>query len=568
MIGKRKEFRISHKRNTQFVDPDEIFLDAHNSPQFNQQQFEGRIEEPVRKLNIYLLSLFFILIGGIFVYQMGMLQIVHGSRFFSRSQNNSLNTKILFSNRGVIYDRNNLPIAWNTPNEDEGDGFPNRTYSDLEGLSHIVGYVQYPAKDSAGFFWRDRFVGINGIEKLYDSILRGENGRILFEANVHGEVQSQNFLDVPRDGENIHLSIDANVQDKLFSAIADVVKRSDYAGGAGAIMDIHTGELLALTSVPEFDSNVFSRGEDREVISSTLSNPKNPFLNRAVSGLYSPGSTIKPFLAMGILNEKLIDPNKKLMSSGFISIPNPYNPDEPTIFKDWKVHGLVDLRRAISISSDTYFYTLGGGYEGQKGLGILRIEKYMRMFGFGEKTDILFENEGVGTIPNPDWKKEVFDGDIWRVGDTYNTSIGQYGFQVTPLQLLRGMAAIANNGVLYRPTILKSEENSIPSGEKLELQEKDFKIVKEGLRDAVTEGTAQPLLLPFVSVSAKTGTAEIGIKKHRVHSWSTGFFPSDDPKYSFVVVLDSGPEAEHITASWPIRYLLEWMNENAPEYLE
>ena len=283
-------------------------------------------------------------------------------------------------------------------------------------------------------------------------------------------------------------------------------------------------------------------------------------------GLYTPGSIVKPFLSIAALNEDLISPYKSIYSSGSISIQNPYFEDKQTIFKDWKAHGWTDMKEAIAVSSDTYFYAIGGGYEDQVGLGIAKINEYIKLFGFSEETGVEGFIEERGVIPNPEWKAKVFDGEDWTIGNTYHTAIGQYGFQVTPLQAVRAVSAIANGGKLLRPTILKKEAESTDY-KLLDISEDYFKIIQDGMRLAVTEGTAKGLWLPFVNVSAKTGTAERGVKKDKVNSWILGYYPSDEPKYAFVVIMEEGPVKNTIGGLYVMRQLLEWMNVNTPEYL-
>lgn len=329
-------------------------------------------------------------------------------------------------------------------------------------------------------------------------------------------------------------------------------------------MDVSNGEILAITSFPEFDPEVLSEGTDSEKIAEYVNNKSKPFLNRVIDGLYTPGSIVKPFLAVAALEEGIISPEKNIYSAGFISVPNPYDEDHPSIFKDWKAHGYVDMRDAIAVSSDVYFYEVGGGFEDQKGLGIGRIEKYMRVFGFGESSGDSFLSGPSGTIPNPEWKAATFGGEAWRVGDTYNTSIGQYGFQVTPVQAVKAFAAIANGGMLLEPTVVLGERRPAV---KLNFNPDNLQVVKEGMRQGVVSGTAANLNLPFIKVAAKTGTAELGSRKEFVNSWVTGFFPYDNPRYAFAVVMEKGPHENTIGALYVIRQLLEWMNENTPEYL-
>ncbi|MFQ5661871.1 MAG: penicillin-binding transpeptidase domain-containing protein [Candidatus Paceibacteria bacterium] len=548
------------------IEPDEIFIDSHNLPEFNIDQFEGRIERPISKGAIMVVAVSFLIIGIIFGWKIWNLQIKEGESYASISENNRLQNSIIFADRGVIYDRNNTELVWNVKNDK--DDFSRREYISVPGLSHTLGYVGYPLKDSQGVYYREEFVAEAGVEKVYDEVLKGESGLKIIETDALMQVQSESTTLPPENGKNITLSIDAQVQSKLYEFIQALALEAPFMGGAGVIININTGEILSMASYPEYDSQVLSDGAPAEKISLYMNNKNKPFLNRVVSGLYTPGSTVKLYMALAALNEKLIAPETEILSTGSISIPNPYFEDKESVFVDWKAHGLVDMREAIAVSSNVYFYEIGGGYEDQRGLGIKNIEKYMRMFGFGKKTDIypkytLSEEEGV--IPNPKWKAENFDGDIWRIGDTYHTSIGQYGFQVTPLQAVRAVAAIANDGKLLTPTLLKS---SSPDSKRVSIRKKHFAVVREGMRQAVTDGTGKGLHIPQVKVAAKTGTAQLGTTKQFVNSLVIGFFPYDNPKYAFAVIMEKGRQENQIGALFVMRELLEWMAINTPEYLE
>ncbi len=196
------------------------------------------------------------------------------------------------------------------------------------------------------------------------------------------------------------------------------------------------------------------------------------------------------------------------------------------------------MKKAIGVSSNVYFYSIAGGFGDQKGLGIANIEKYVGMFGIGKKTGTNVGSELEGTIPSIAWKQKNFPGDPWRIGDTYNTSIGQYGFQVTPIQMLRAVSSIASRGTLVTPTIIM--EQSLPT-QQLPFMTYQYDAVHEGMRMVVTEGTAQSLNNPIIHVAAKTGTAQIK-QNTRVNSWSIGFFPYENPKYAFTVLLENGPK--------------------------
>ena len=563
----RKFLRRNSYKNTEIF-PDEIFLDSHNLPKFDVHQFEGRLEKPIPRRVVTFLGAFFLIVGAIFISKIWILQVHKGQAYAEQSENNRLHNTTIFSNRGVIYDRNGLELASNTIDPNGAD-FAKRLYAPMPGLAHVVGYVKYPKKDSAGFYYQTEYVGIDGAERVFDEELSGENGMKIVETDALGKIKSQGVVDPPKDGENITLSIDAPLQSELHKAIKDISDQYGFRGGSGVIMDVYTGEILALTSFPEYSSEVMTDGKDVVKISEYQNDENHPLLNRVVSGLYTPGSTVKPFIALGALTEQTIDPKKQIFSSGAISVVNPYNPSQKTTFADWKAHGWVDMREALALSSNVYFYAVGGGYEDQKGLGISNIEKYIRMMGLGDKTEINLLGEAVGTIPSPAWKQKVFGDDPWRVGDTYHTSIGQYGFQLTPIEMVRSVGAIANNGTLVRPTILKKtlDELSAQNSRVVPIKDEHFKIVKEGMREAVFTVTAGLLNLPFVEVAAKTGTAELGVSKKLVNSWVTGFFPYGSPRYSFVVVLEKGARESQLGATAVMRHVFEWMNIYAQNYI-
>lgn len=331
------------------------------------------------------------------------------------------------------------------------------------------------------------------------------------------------------------------------------------------IIDVSTGELVALTSYPEYDQNALTKGIDQKTFDSLIKSSGKPFLNRTIGGLYTPGSILKPIVALAALNEKIISPNKEIFSSGSISVPNPYDPSKPSIFRDWKAHGYTAMREALAVSSDVYFYSIGGGFGDQKGLGIGLIDKYFEMFAVAESTGIELAGEVEGVIPTPAWKAEKFDGDIWRLGDTFITAIGQFGTQVTPLSAARFTAAVANKGKILKPSLVVGGVPE-PILSSLSFAAEDWRVIHEGLREGVTEGTSVGLNVPYVSAAAKTGTAEVGAAKSYVHSWSVGFFPYENPKYAWAVIMERGPADNSIGATSIMRTVLDWMSLYAPQY--
>jgi len=545
------------------IAPDEIFLDSRNLPNFDVYQFEGRLEKPISKNTIFILGLFFILVGVVFVWRIGILQILKGEAFVAQSENNRLRHTPIFSERGIIYDRNKIELAWNIPSKDI---FSKRAYLNKSGLSHILGFIGYPARDSRGNYYQTDFVGKDGLELFYDKELNGKNGLKITETDALMNIRSESVIKTPEDGENLTLTIDSVIQNKLYEFMERLAKDKGFSGGSAVIMDIQTGGLLALASFPEYSSSILSEGKNISAIRQFQTDKRKPFLNRAVSGLYTPGSVVKPFMAIAALTEHIITPEKKILSTGSISIQNPYYPELKSVFKDWRPQGWVDMRDALAVSSNVYFYEIGGGFEGQKGLGISNIEKYVKMFGLGEKTGIDLSEEAKGVIPNPAWKAENFNGEPWRLGDTYHTVIGQYGFQVTPLQMARGIATIANGGKLVTPRLVKNEK--VKSVTLKSISKNSFDVVRSGMRQAVTDGTAKGLNISQVQVAAKTGTAEVGISKKRVNSWVVGFFPYKNPKFSFTVVMEKGPRENTIGGLYVMRQLLDWMEENTPQYLK
>jgi penicillin-binding protein 2 len=554
-----------HVRVSRDIDPDEIFMDSQNLPEFDRDQFEGRIEKSVSRKSITFLVLMFSIIFVFLGYRIFSLQVVSGESFREISENNRLRHSIIFAVRGNIRDRNDNLLAWNEPQGEEDD-FPKRVYAEREGFANLIGYIKYPQKDDAGFFYEFDYKGIDGAEELFDDQLSGENGRTIVETNALGDVISENTIFNSEQGESVTLSIDADIQEKLHESVKSIADEVEFSGGGGIIMDIHTGEILAMTTYPELDSQKLTDG-DKEYLSNANSDSRNPFLNRITQGLYTPGSIVKPFVALAVLNEDVIDPTTNIVSRGELEVPNPYDPSKPTFFSDWKAHGSVDLKKALAVSSNIYFYVVGGGYDDIEGLGITRLEKYMRDFGFGSAVHGDVNSSLAGTVPNPEWKAENFDGDIWRLGDTYFTSIGQYGFQTTPIQIVRSVAMLANEGTIYKPKLLKDAEPEIDIQVE-NIDKENYRIVKEGMRQAVTDGTAKGLLLPNVEIAAKTGTAELGVSKARVNSWVVGFFPYDNPKYAFTVVMEKGSRNNFIGGVAVMRRLFDWMTINKPEYFE
>lgn len=554
------------------IDPEDVFLDSQNLSSLNLDQLEGQLERPIGSNIFYssIIIIFFIL--SAFTYRLFSMQIVEGQIYVDKANRNHLKSIPLFALRGTISDRKGELLAWNTLGNyvigSDGsekisvDDIPKRVYTDSLGFSHLLGYVSYPKKDQSGVFWQDEYLGKDGVEKQYQSILQGVKGERIIAVDALHNIENQNVIVYPTHGENLTLTVDKGVQSKLYERMEALAHKASFTSGAGVIMDVTNGEILAISSYPQYDNNMMTNAKtkaENKIVGEDLLDKRRKFLDRAVSGLFVPGSTVKPFVAIAALMEGVITPEKTIYSSGQLVVENKYDgPD--TVFKDWKAHGYTDMRKALEESSDEYFYQVGGGYKDQKGLGIKKINSYARLFGFASTTGIDLPAEEKGTIPSPEWKKKIFNED-WLVGNTYHTSIGQYGFQVTPLELVRAVASIANGGYLVTPHVLSGLTTASTS---LGLSSKDLKVIREGMHLVVhgEGGTGKALRIDGVDIAAKSGTAELGVSKQLVNSLISGYFPYNNPKYAFVVVMEKGDRHNPFGAVFAAKETIEWMRDN------
>lgn len=563
---------FSRRRRYSDIAPDEILIDAQNLPNFDMMSLEGRIERPVSSGVYKSFLIIGALVALVFVGALINLQVVNYASLAARAEANRLDHSLVIAERGRILDRfgevlagnSVLPslVASSTATSTEIAHAVERSYPLGSAASVLVGYVSYPKRDKSGNWYQEETEGVFGAESFYNTELKGKNGLRIAETSATGEVVSGSIVRTAEPGQDIKLSFDAKLQKELYDVIQHRADESGWRGGSGAIMDIETGELYAVASYPSFDPSLMSKGEPKDAIKKLLASDRSPFLDRAVSGLYTPGSVVKPFMAIAALEEHVITPEKQILSTGSITIPNPYDPSKPSVFKDWKAHGLVDMRHAIAVSSDVYFYEVGGGFKGQTGIGIANIEKYMRMFGFGKETGVTISGEEFGTIPSPEWKANIFDGERWFLGDTYHTAIGQYGFQVTVMQLVHSIAAIANNGTLVVPVTeagAQGVRTSVP------VAESSFQVAREGMRLAVTGGIAQALAVPGVHAAAKTGTAEVGVHKEFVNSLVVGFFPYENPRFAFAVAMERAKAGTPQGAPAVMGEVLRWIVANRPD---
>jgi len=448
-----------------------------------------------------------------------------------------------------------------------------RDYKDGENFAHIIGFTgkinAEELKANPDFYSIFDWVGRSGVEKSYEEVLRKNPGKLRAEKDALGNLISQEIISLPESGKSLVLWLDSELQTKIKEELEKQAKIVGTEKAVALAMDPKTGGILAMVSLPSFDNNLFQKGADQKALNSLLNDPKKSLLNRVIAGLYPIGSTIKPLEASAALQEKIISPDKKINDDqGFIVIPNPWDPSSPTIKRDWTIHGWTDMRKAIAESCNVYFYTVGGGYEDQDGLGPTRIKKYLQLFGWGQKSGIDLAGEVSGFVPDKEWKKETLE-EPWVDGDTYNLAIGQGFIKITPLEVVTAFSAIANNGKLLQPQVVQkiidSEKNVVQELKPQIIRENfidpaNLQIVREGMRQAVT-GVNSPQASSIVlnslpvSAAAKTGTAELG--GDRYHNWVTVFAPYDDPQIVLTIMLENVKGVQ--AAALPVaRAVLEW----------
>lgn len=564
------------QRYTTNVSVEEVLLDASNIHAFDQARLEGKRELKIARRHVLIVWGVFLLITAGFLYQIMQLQLVHGANYRAIAENNQVDESVIIAERGVVIDRSGEPMIWNEVDESGEYDFPIRAYTDRAGLGQVLGYVCYPKRDSKGFFFRTDYVGRNGVEATFDEMLMGENGTALVEADALGTIVSEFAIKQPSSGGELQLSIDAALSEAMYDIISTSSAQAGFRSGAGAIMNIHTGELIALTSFPSYDPEVMADGDDIALIEQYNADDRLPFLNKVIGGAYTPGSIVKPFVAYAALEEGIVSEHTRIYSNGTLVIPNRYNPSNPSYFNDWRAHGEMTVREAIAYSSNVFFYLAGGGLPeyaapqaglstGIPGLGVTKMTEYYRQFGMGTTTGVALAQEQAGVVPDPAWKTEMFDDD-WRLGDTYFTSIGQFGFLTTPIQMLRAYAALSNGGYLVTPHVSLGETSK---REDIGLNPNTVRIVHEGMRKTVNfpGGTARSLERNDVAIAAKSGTAEIGAGNAYVNSWAAGFWPYEEPEYAFILMMDRAPRSNSLGATTIMGQVVNWMSVHRPEYL-
>lgn len=424
---------------------------------------------------------------------------------------------------------------------------PSNRNGRLLSLGHVLGYIGRVGADDLtrlggqGYGPTD-VIGKAGVEASYETELRGVYGRKQIEVDALGREQVTLAEDAPKHGQDLTLSLDLDLQSAAEKSLRSAALLNGSGRGAAIALDPKTGEILALVSYPGYDDNAFAQGITSEAYRQLATNPNQPLFPRAISGLYPPGSTIKLAVAAIALAEGVITSSTSFLSTGGIAVGKWF-------FPDWKAggHGTTNVVKAIAESVNTFFYAVGGGWNGFAGLGIDRIDQGLALFGLGQKLGVDLPGERDGFVPTPAWKTQT-SGEAWFIGDTYNVSIGQGGLLVTPLQVAAWTAVFANGGDLVVPHVVKelvgAQGATAMRTTYLQRQVVPTDVVatvRRGMRQTVVSGSAQALKASPWNIAGKTGTAQWNKNKPN-HAWFTGFAPYDDPQIVVTVLVEAGGE--------------------------
>ena len=451
---------------------------------------------------------------------------------------------------------------------------PSREYESTGALAHILGYVSALPSERVESLFAEGYtlnsrIGLAGVETQYERMLRGTSGRRLVLSDPQGRELRPLGEEPPTPGGNVVLSIDLGLQRAAEAAVARGIQQGltilrptnqprpkPLPAGAAIVLDVHTGEVLAMVSQPSYDANVFERGTN-DAVSALFTDPARPMIDRSHMEVHAPGSIFKPLVAIAALEEGIVTPQTRIFSGGSLTVRGQYDPNVVYVFGDWAFHGNVDMNRALARSSDVYFYELAGGYwengkETFKGLGADRLASWARVAGFGRPTGLDLPGEAAGLVPDSEWKRRVI-GDDWLLGDTYTFGIGQGYLTTSLIQMAALTAGIANHGHVPVPRIVRGFEQggvftATPArvGARLPVSAAHLAVVRGGMASAAADidGTANTGVPNGVKIGGKTGTAEFGQPYpdgvFDTHGWYIGFAPVDNPQIAVAVYLEYG----------------------------
>lgn len=438
-----------------------------------------------------------------------------------------------------------------------------REYNSNFALSHILGYTGKISDEELKLnpdYHLSSWIGKTGLEASYEKELKGQDGVEQIEVDSTGNIVRVLADDINREpvtGDNISLYLDSGLQQKTYEYLqqgmtdASALTGEASTGAVAIAMDPKTGGILSLVSIPAYDNNEFAQGISSSRYQEIANDPTKPMFDRALSGQYPPGSTIKPVMAVAGLSEGVINENTSFDTPPSIEIGD-------YVFPDWKDHGITDIKTAIAQSNNIFFYSIGGGFDKIKGLGIEKMKQWWQNFGYGEKTGIDLSGESAGLLPDPEWKKKTMN-DSWYLGDTYHAAIGQGDLLVTPIQMVRMVSAVANGGKLLHPTIVKKitdNQGKVISEYANNVENTQvadpgvIKIVQQGMRMTMEPGGSAYSVFGSdfpVEVAGKTGTAQF-LNNAKTHAWFECYAPYDNPQIALLVVVEGGGGGHEIAA--------------------
>lgn len=457
---------------------------------------------------------------------------------------------------------------------------PIRQYGGHDLLAQVLGHVapitpEQAAEYAAEGYPLDARVGVAGLELSYERTLRGVPGHQLVRATNYGRTLSVLTEQPPEAGADLVLSVDMQLQrqvrDVLQAGIRKALNEVDIhkwhnpdsprEAGAAVVLDVRSGEVLAVVSTPSYEANLLGSARDDAALEAIIADPNRRLVDRSYMEVRAPGSIFKPLVAAAALQEGIARPSTLITSTGAISIRDQYRPEVYYVFRDWAALGTLNLYGGLARSSDVYFYYLSGGFDqpGQprfEGLGAERLARYSRAAGLGAPTGLDVPGEAGGLVPDPAWKERAVDAP-WVLGDTYTLGIGQGYLAVTPLQMAVMTAAIANGGDVLAPRVVAATRRGtaithtprVVRG-RLPVDPANLAIVREGMRLAADPGgTADQGEPPGITIGGKTGTAEFGRiapdGSFDSHAWYIGFAPYDRPEVAVVVYIEHGVGALH-----------------------
>jgi penicillin-binding protein 2 len=486
---------------------------------------------------IYLYYLICLLVFVFFVFELFKKTIIANKYYKKLSEINRTKEEIILAPRGIFFDRTGKPLVVNITDKKYG---LKREYLYPEETAHLLGYMSLPNEINLKDYGcgapplSNQFLGKVGLEKYFECLLRGENGKKLYEVNASGEKLRELALIEAKQGNNINLSISLELQQTAHKAF-------NGQRGAAIATDPTTGEVLLFYSSPSYNTNMI--GSNHTIFNNLSNHPDKPFFNRLASATYPPGSVIKPFFALGALEEGVVNSKTTFEDTGIFKLGN-------VEFGNWyflqygKKDGLVDTVKAISRSNDIFFYQIGVKM-GQK-----KLLHWLKVFDFNNTDLAAYFPQAQGLLPTNDWKIKNL-GEKWYTGDTVNLSIGQGFMQINPAQLHFAMATLANKGKKCPLTFVK---NKLGHCQELGIDKNNIQVIEQGMIQACSDGgTAWPLFDFKINgklgqLACKTGTAESGGNKALPHAWFTVYAPAENPRFALTIFVENGGEGSGVAA--------------------